>query len=94
MHEVALVSAAVTQAIDAARRAGAVRVERLTFALSPGSHVTPDAVETLVAIVGRGTLVEGASLAFERVEMPSELALVSIDVETPAGVREGAPTVD
>ena len=84
MHEVALVSGALAQAIAAAERSGARRIERLNFAIRPGSHVTPEAVETLVAILGRGTLADGAAVAFEPVETSSELTLVSIDVETHA----------
>ena len=82
MHEVQIVSAAVAQALAAAERTGARRIDQLNFALRPGSHVTPEAVETLVAILGRDTLVEGAVVAFESTDdTASELALVSIDVE-------------
>ena len=82
MHEVQLVSAAVAQALAAAERTGARRIEQLNFALRPGCHVTPEAVETLVAILGRDTLVEGAIVTFEATDdTASELALVSIDVE-------------
>jgi Zn finger protein HypA/HybF involved in hydrogenase expression len=86
VHEVALVSAAVAQAIEAAERAGAVRVQRMTFALRPGGHVSQDAVETLVAALAQGTLVEGAGVAFEVASESAgeaELVLTSIDVETP-----------
>jgi Zn finger protein HypA/HybF involved in hydrogenase expression len=91
VHEVALVSAAVAQAIEAAERAGAVRVQRMTFALRPGGHVSQDAVETLVAVLAQGTPVEGASVAFEAGE--AELVLISIDVETPP-VRATPPGAD
>ena len=91
MHEVALVSAAVAQAVEAAERAGARRIEQLTFAIAPGGHVTPEAVETLVAVLGRGTLVEGAEIAFESSVMASELALVSIDVEAAEMTTEAEP---
>jgi Zn finger protein HypA/HybF involved in hydrogenase expression len=86
MHEVALVSAAVAQAIEAAHRAGALRVERMTFATQPNGHVTREVVETLVAVLGRGTPVEGTVVAFEADREPTgsaELELTSIDVETP-----------
>jgi hypothetical protein len=82
MHEVELVSAAVTQALAATERSGARRIQQLNFALRRGSHVTPEVVETLVAILGRDTLAEGAVVAFESTDdMASDLALVSIDVE-------------
>ena len=86
MHEVALVAGALEQAVAAAERAGARRIERLNFAIGSGGHVTPEAVETLVAILGRGTLVEGAAVAFEPSEISSGLTLVSIDVESTAAV--------
>ena len=85
MHEVGLVAAAIAQAVEVARQAGARRVERLTFAIAIGSHVSPEAVKTLVAALGRGTLVDGA--AVEVVEVPAagagraELALTSIEVD-------------
>ena len=96
MHEVALVSATVAQAIEAADRAGAVRVQRMTFALRPSSHVSQDAVETLVAVLAQGTPVEGACVAFEAASGSTgeaELVLISIDVETPP-VRAEQPGAD
>lgn len=86
MHEVSLVSAAITAAVAAAQRAGAHRVERLTFALDQTGHVTREAVETLVAALAGGTLVEGATVDFEpHASAPGgpELVLASIDVEVP-----------
>jgi hypothetical protein len=90
MHEVSLVSAAIAQAVDAARRAEATRVKRLTFVVAAGGHVTAEAVATLVAVLGRGTLVEGALVEVhalvDGVAGPA-LSLTSVDVELPA---EGA----
>lgn len=87
MHEVGLVSAAIAQAIEVARRAGATRVACLSFVTAAGGHVTPDSVTMLVAVLGRGTPVEGARVEVE-VGRPeggtAELALASIDVEVPA----------
>jgi Zn finger protein HypA/HybF involved in hydrogenase expression len=84
MHEVSLVSAAIAQAVAAAQRAGASRVERLTFGLDPRSHVRRETVETLVAVLVGGTLVEGAEVDFESraddVGGPA-LVLTSIDVK-------------
>jgi Zn finger protein HypA/HybF involved in hydrogenase expression len=85
MHELALVSAAIEQAVAVARQAGARRVEQLTFALAPDGHVTPEAVVTLVEALGRGTLVEGARVAVETSGGGSpELVLTSIDVDLPS----------
>jgi Zn finger protein HypA/HybF involved in hydrogenase expression len=86
MHEVSLVSAAIAQAVAVAQHAGASHVERLTFSLAPSGHVTRETVETLVAALAGGTLVEGAGVDFEvrphELGGP-ELVLASIDVEVP-----------
>lgn len=85
MHEVGLVSAALDHAIQIARQAGATRVERLTFAIAPDGHVTREAVATLVEVLARGTLIEGAAVdvevAVDRAQ--AELVLTSIDVDVP-----------
>jgi Zn finger protein HypA/HybF involved in hydrogenase expression len=83
VHEVGLVAEALEVAIGAARDAGAERIQRLTFVLANGGHVTPEAVETLVLIMSRGTLAEGAEVSVEFSDMGDapELALASIDVE-------------
>lgn len=65
MHEVGLVSDALARAVAAAEQAGATRIERLTFAIAGGGHVTPEVVETLCAALGAGTLAEGARVACE-----------------------------
>ena len=58
--------AASKQAIDAARGAGAERIERLTFHLfDPTGHVTPEIVETLFLALSDGTIAQGASLVVE-----------------------------
>lgn len=91
MHEVGLVSAALEHAIEVARQAGATRVERLRFAIAPDGHVTPEAVQTLVAVLARGTLVEGAAVdvvvAVDRAA-GAELALLSVDVDVPEEDRD------
>jgi len=65
MHEVGLVAEALEVAIGAARKAGATRIHRLTFALPSGGHVTPDTLEALVLVMSRGTLAEGAAVSIE-----------------------------
>jgi hydrogenase nickel incorporation protein HypA/HybF len=65
VHEVGLVAEALEVAIGAARQAGARRIQRLTFALPPGGHVTPDTLEALVLVMSRGTLAEGAAISVE-----------------------------
>ena len=86
MHEVGLVSAAIAQALDVAVSAGAVRVTGLHFAVASGGHIAADAIETLVAALGHGTLVEGAQLDISVVSEhvgQAELALLSVDVDVP-----------
>ena len=86
MHEVSLVSAAIEAAVAAAQRAGANHVHRLTFSLAPSGHVTRETVETLVAALAAGTLVQGAEVDFDSdAAEPGgpELVLASIDVEVP-----------
>ena len=84
LHEVSLVSAAIAQALDLATRAGANRVTSLSFAVVSGGHVTADAIETLVAALAQGTLVEGAQVEVKVVPRTigqSELTLTSLDVD-------------
>ncbi len=65
MHEVGLVSDALARAVAAAERAGATRIDRLSFAIAGGGHVTPEIVETLCAALGAGTLADGARVECE-----------------------------
>jgi Zn finger protein HypA/HybF involved in hydrogenase expression len=69
-------------ALAAADEAGARRVERLTFAAQPYSHITQETLQVLVEALARGTPLEGAAveLAAAAPDHP-ELTLVSIDVE-------------
>jgi Zn finger protein HypA/HybF involved in hydrogenase expression len=86
MHEVGLVSAAIAQALQVAQNAGATRVERLTFAVNRDGHVTLEAVQTLVAALCRGTLIEGATVEVEMeaaADLRAELTLKSVDVDVP-----------
>jgi Zn finger protein HypA/HybF involved in hydrogenase expression len=82
VHEVGLISAAIAQAVEVARRAGATRVERLTFAIAPDGHVTREAVQTLVEALAHGTLIEGAAVDVELADNRAvEITLTSVDVE-------------
>jgi Zn finger protein HypA/HybF involved in hydrogenase expression len=65
MHEVGLIREALAMAIGTARRAGAGRIDELTFGLVQGGEVTPETVRALVAALSVGTLAERARLAFE-----------------------------
>jgi hydrogenase nickel incorporation protein HypA/HybF len=65
MHEVGLVEEAIEMARTVARTSQASKIERLTFAISAGGHVTPEAVQTVFESLSLGTEAEGAELAFE-----------------------------
>jgi Zn finger protein HypA/HybF involved in hydrogenase expression len=65
MHEVGLISDALERAIATARRAGATRIQRLTFALPTGGHVTADTLQMLVPVLSKGTLAEGAAVSID-----------------------------
>jgi Zn finger protein HypA/HybF involved in hydrogenase expression len=87
VHEVGLVATALAQAVAAARAAGATRVHHLAFTVAPDGHVSPDAIVTLVAMLARGTLVEGATVEVQPAPAGAPvpaLTLVSIDAELPA----------
>lgn len=65
MHEVGLMSDALKHACRVADGAGSRRIERVTFAISDGGHVTDEIVETLFTVLSVGTVAEGAELAIE-----------------------------
>ena len=62
MHEVGLMEEAIR---SAAAAAGAHHIERLTFTIVPGGHVTPEVVEMLYDALSPGTPAAGAALAIE-----------------------------
>ncbi|HUZ78352.1 MAG TPA: hydrogenase maturation nickel metallochaperone HypA [Chloroflexota bacterium] len=68
MHEVGLVEEAIRRAVTVMELAGASSIDGLTFALAPGGHVTPEAVETLFGALSAGTPAERARLEFELLE--------------------------
>ncbi|HET9014610.1 MAG TPA: hydrogenase maturation nickel metallochaperone HypA [Thermomicrobiaceae bacterium] len=65
MHEVGLMTEALKQACLVADGAGSRHIERVTFAIADGGHVTDDIVETLFTVLSVGTAAEGAALAIE-----------------------------
>ena len=69
MHEVGLVESAIRRATAVMEAAGASSIEGLTFAVAPGGHVTPEAIETLFLALSAGTPAAGARLEFEPLEM-------------------------
>jgi len=65
MHEVGLVEEAIRTAVATAQTSGSTKIDRLTFAIAPGGHVTADAVASLFEALSVGTLAQGAEVAFE-----------------------------
>ncbi|MBV8084359.1 MAG: hydrogenase maturation nickel metallochaperone HypA, partial [Chloroflexi bacterium] len=65
MHEVGLVEQAIKSAIEVAEAAKADAIDRLTFGISQGGHITPEAIEMLFQALSDGTPAEGAEVAFE-----------------------------
>lgn len=67
MHEMTLAESVLQICEDHARRAGAVKVVRVTVEIGELSHVEPGALAFCFDAVVNGTLAEGASLKIERV---------------------------
>lgn len=59
---------AIRKAVTVMEAAGAASIERLTFAVAPDGHATPEAVATLFSALSVGTPAEGAELAFQALE--------------------------
>src|SRR5579864_51520 len=95
VHELELISAAITHAIEVADQAGAQRIERLTFVLRPDAHISADTVRLLIEALGRGTPVEGASIEFElpkaSVSTAAELVLTSVDITVEGALTAADP---
>lgn len=66
MHELTLSQGIVDLVGERAAADGARRVRRVRIAIGALSHVEPDAIEFSFDVVGRGTIVEGATLEIER----------------------------
>jgi hydrogenase nickel incorporation protein HypA/HybF len=67
MHEVSLAEGILRIVEDAARRHGAHRVQAVTLEIGALAHVEPRALVFCFDAVARGTVAEGATLAFDTV---------------------------
>ena len=67
MHELSIMQSALSQALDQARQAGAVRVHKIRLRIGALSGVVPDALEFAFEALTPGTLAEGAKLVIEPV---------------------------
>jgi hydrogenase nickel incorporation protein HypA/HybF len=65
MHESGLIQDALDQAADAARRAGASRIEQVNFAIADEGHQTAEIVREMFSALSVGTIAEGAQVAVE-----------------------------
>jgi hydrogenase nickel incorporation protein HypA/HybF len=68
MHEIGLVENAIKKAISVMETAGATSIERLTFGVAQGGHVTSETIETLFFVLSAGTPAESARLEFEALD--------------------------
>ncbi len=100
MHEVGLMAEALRRAVETAEQAGAKRIERLTFAIVPGGHVSIESVHTLFETMSVGTIAEGAALdveqqAVERFCLSCQKLVQTVDaVECPECGGLAAPRSD
>ncbi|MGA2557849.1 MAG: hydrogenase maturation nickel metallochaperone HypA [Verrucomicrobiota bacterium] len=67
MHEYSIMQSALHQALEEARRAGAVRVHEIRLRVGVLSGVVPDALQFAFEALTPGTPAEGAVLAIEEV---------------------------
>jgi hydrogenase nickel incorporation protein HypA/HybF len=67
MHELSIMQSALSQALDQARQAGAVRVHEIRLRIGALSGVVPDALQFAFEALADGTPAEGARLTIEHV---------------------------
>lgn len=68
MHETKLVTDVLNQAIGAAAKEGASRIQILRLNYVTTSHVSPETVEALFRPLSQGTIAAGARLVFTPVD--------------------------
>jgi hydrogenase nickel incorporation protein HypA/HybF len=67
MHELSIMQSALSQALEAARQAGASRVHEIRLRIGALSGVVPDALQFAFEALADGTLAEKATLTIENV---------------------------
>ncbi|MEO0826309.1 MAG: hydrogenase maturation nickel metallochaperone HypA [Cyanobacteria bacterium J06635_15] len=67
MHEISLMQAALSVAIDHAKANGASRIHRIQLQVGALSGVVPDALAFAFDVVSAGTLAEDAELKLETI---------------------------
>lgn len=72
MHEMSIAMSLLDGVLDAARKAGATRVESVELDVGALQLVMPEALETAWEAVRAGTLAEGAALRIQEVPAAAE----------------------
>jgi hydrogenase nickel incorporation protein HypA/HybF len=66
MHELAITQSMLDLALEHAERAGARRITRINLIVGELSGIVDESVQFYFDLIGKGTMAEGAQLAFER----------------------------
>ena len=82
MHEVGLMQSALDLALEAAAKAGATRIHRLTLRVGALAGVEPEALAFAFEVVTRGTAAEGAHLEMEAVSILCNCCYCSREFES------------
>jgi hydrogenase nickel incorporation protein HypA/HybF len=100
VHEVGLIAEAIQRAEAAAAGAGARHIQRMTFSVIPGGHVTEEIVQTVCMTLTPGTMAENAEVVVEwdnvqRYCFNCQSTYAAIDsVECPTCGSGGTPAED
>ena len=93
MHELGITRRVLEVVLDRAAAAGAERITNVQIERGAESDIAPAALSFYWPDVSRGTIAEGAILAFSTADDPWAFRVVSIDVAEPlARTREGVAT--
>lgn len=83
MHEAGLMHSAITNACEAARRVGAVRILSIQLRVGSEAGVAVDALQFAYDALSPGTLADGASLIMEKINDSDILELARVEVVLP-----------
>lgn len=94
MHELSIATSLISAADEAARAAGAVRVERLHLRLGALSGVVREALEFAYEFAAEGTLLEGSELVVEELPVVVFCSNCEAERELEAITRFRCPVCD
>jgi hydrogenase nickel incorporation protein HypA/HybF len=80
MHELAIAESIVDLVEEHAKKDVFQRVHRIHVLVGELSHVDPRALEFGFEVIAKGTVAEGATLAFDRRSGSAELRVVDLEV--------------